>query len=594
MPRGSRRPSKTRVYLLICAFILISLLYACMAYPQPVQEKPDQENETASSPLIVPDLTPISGETLSSYDLGALQFDEGRYNRDDFCSRIFNYQRTSYGSLFIAIENDLAEIENRQEIASKIINLYINLYEKTPIPFSYPVTVYVIPEPENGECLSRGQLVFADPKALEERSFIEDLLGAGTGINEHWIKAGLATLAVGKQPDQDTLSEWYQTTDDLDMTSLFIARFNPVWATADELEIARMSAASLLQFVLEEEQIPADQLIKQLDNGVRTRWLESIGVERVVSYPYDGHFTGFNYSQSEDCNLIVDAENLHFCLNAQPGQAYLDEVSEVEFLIDNTFYGRKALIEYIRSNAPSVSHLMNTSETIQIEVIDFPGPGAVTQVNTIKLKDSAVFYSPLHEMVHTFDWNKALFHKQEYWLLEGSAEYLGTLLPIYQQSEKRAIFEDLNDRELSQGVSYWYDLDEEQLSTAEAWYLAQGGELENEDAIDPRLFVDAVAFATMYRDALGGVRGFPIGAKLEILKPNLNLTGIEGLELSYTQAASFVGWLSDTYSLDRVLDVYVNQAEDGKLDGKRYEELKTEWLADLQTKGQGIPIPEAP
>ncbi len=85
-----------------------------------------------------------------------------------------------------------------------------------------------------------------------------------------------------------------------------------------------------------------------------------------------------------------------------------------------------------------------------------------------------------------------------------------------------------------------------------------------------------------------------MGVKYELLVSGFHYEGQDGMELSYTTAASFIAWLCDTYSLDRVMDVYVNHAEDGMLDGKGYAELKADWLADLIAKGQGIDIPGAP
>ena len=93
----------------------------------------------------------------------------------------------------------------------------------------------------------------------------------------------------------------------------------------------------------------------------------------------------------------------------------------------------------------------------------------------------------------------------------------------------------------------------------------------------------------MYRDAT--YNGLPIGKIYDILKIRKEYESRDGQELSYSQAASFVAWLCDTYSIDRVLDVYVNKAEDGLLDGKSYAELKSAWLADLLSEGQGIDIP---
>jgi hypothetical protein len=201
--------------------------------------------------------------------------------------------------------------------------------------------------------------------------------------------------------------------------------------------------------------------------------------------------------------------------------------------------------------------------------------------------------------VHTFNWGD-IWAFNTLWLNEGFAEYLGKLLPIYHQTAKRCIYEDFNkhfhaeEMNTDPTISSWYFLDAEQFEAAQQWYLANGGQMENEESINPRLYTDAVAFATMYRDAYGGSRGIPIGLKYSVLSPNNNLEGQNGLELSYTQAASFIAWLCDTYTLDRVLDVYVNNAEGGLLDGKTYEELKSEWQDYLISRGEGITIPGQP
>lgn len=497
------------------------------------------------------------------------------------------------------IDSDLVERQDRRELVAKVANLYLDLSGGSPLPMDRPLTVTILSTPNVGECYSTGDLVFVSPDELDSRSFLEDLLGAATGIREYWVLSGLASLALGEQPDLEKLKTWYQNTDDLDMAGLFFARFLESWATEEEREIARMSATSLVQFSLEVENIPPDMLVERVDNGVRTRWLESLGVHRTVTYPYDGYFKGFQYSQTGECELYVKTDNMYFCLNRIPSQEYFDEVSEAEFFIYQAYYGRKALAETLLSEAPSVSHLMNPEETISFEVRELGGRLGYTTGNTITLNKSSVYFDILHEVVHTFDWNSTL-NNDTLWMVEGFAEYLWKLLPLDYQTERRAIFEDLsgrvNEGDASNfpGTSYWYYLDTEQLEAAKAWYLAQGGRLETEESIDPRLFADAVAFATMHRNAHSGARGIPIGEKYDALVPGFRLADQDGMELSYTQASSLIAWLCDTYTLDRVLDVYVNQAEAGQLDGKTYDQLKSDWQADLLAKSEGIGIPGAP
>jgi hypothetical protein len=240
---------------------------------------------------------------------------------------------------------------------------------------------------------------------------------------------------------------------------------------------------------------------------------------------------------------------------------------------------------------------MNADEAITIEVKELEDQLGYTIGNTITINHSSVYYDPLDMIVHTFDWNERLSNNQV-WLSVGFAEYLGKLLPIYPQTAKRCVFEDLSGQihgsdSVAPGTSYCYFLDPEQLEAAKQWYLAQGGRMETEEVVDPRLFTDAVAFATIYRDA-NGQRTVPMGIKFKARNPDFNPEGQEGLELSYTSAASFVAWMCDKYSLDLVLDVYVNHAENGLLDGKSYSELKSEWIADLRAKGAGIPVPGEP
>ena len=583
------------IYQLLIVCLISVLLPACLAQLQPPQVEPSPVVGPASTPEIIIEPTQTSLPALAPFDGSALRFVEGRYKRDAYCSRIFDYHQTAYGQLTIVIADNLVETPDRQELAIQVIKHFTDLYNETPVPMSRPLSVVILSNPKVGDCYSRDHLVFVAPDELASQAFFEELLGAATGIHEYWVRVGLTALALKEQPDREALKTWYQNTSDLDMAGLFIARFQEDWATEEEREIAYISATSLVQYALEVEHIQPDRLVEQVNNLVRTRWLESLGVKRKVTYPYDGRFAGFNYSQSSDCALVVQAENMNFCLNRIPDQPYFDEISEAEFLIDYAYYGRKVLSEYVMAEAPSVNHLMDPEETINFEVMDLRDRLGYTRNNTITINQSSVYYDPLHEIVHTFEWNTYKVRSM-LWLTEGFAEYLGKLLPIYPQTTKRCVFEDLSGRLIGGDTeyaeySYWYRLDPEQFKAAKAWYLAQGGEMENEESVDPRLYTDAVAYATMFRGALDGARGTPIGVKYENLHPSLNLGEQDGLELSYTQSASFAAWLSDTYSLDRVLNVYINGSEDGLLDGKSYAELKSAWLGDLRSKGQGIDIP---
>ena len=580
---------------LICATLTIALLLpilsSCTTQSTPSQTEPIPSEAPSATLPASPTAAPSLSPTLPPTEDTTAQFITGTHPRDEYCSRVFDFHQMTFEPLTIIIADNLIEPVEPQELVDQVISRFDSLSKNSLVALSEPAKVTVLSTPEVGECYSTGNLVFVAPDSLDSRTFAEDLLGATAGINEYWIRSGLVSLALGEQPDQTKLQNWYLSTDDLDMAGLFYARFIEGWATEEEQEIARMSAASLVQYALEVEKIQPGKLEEQVNNDVRTRWLESLGVDRTVTYPYDGLFTGFLYNQKTDCQLLVKADTMDFCLNRIPHEGFFDEVSEAEFLIYDAYYGRQALVDYILSEAPSVQQLMNPNETISIVIEDLGNKVGCAYGNSILLNHAAVYYSPLHEIVHTFDWNAAIYDSAA-WMGEGFAEYLGTLLPIYPQTAKRRVFDELSGRlnglvvNSIPGISYWYGLDAEQLEAAKQWYLAQGGRMESEEVVNPRLFTDAVAFATIYRDSYGGL-GLP-------MEKYLHPTGQEGLELSYTSAASFVAWMCDKYSLDRVLDVYVNHAENGLLDGKSYSELKSEWISDLRAKGAGIPVPGEP
>jgi len=566
--------------LLILIFFGIGLL-SCSS----ITVHNENTDHLSSAPTTLPDY--------DDWEQSALA--EGKYARSDFCPTSFSYQYRSLGLLTVAIGNNISEAAEVDEIFYKIFQQYNQLISSSPAAFQIPITIFVIPDSTIENCVSNNTTVFTSPGRLDAIALTENIIGASTGISEYWVKVGLAYIASGEEVDYQVLKNWYQQTEDLDILGLFIARFMTDWVSQEEVNIARMTAASLVEYCSVNENIPIESVGGEFNNDLRNRWLSSLGVQRSVDYVYDGFYKSFQFSQNEDCSIVAQSEVVYFCLNKLEEQPYFDEVGDAEDLIYRAYTGYQVLTDYLTTNAPSIDHLTIPDGRITIEVTRLDVLLGYTEGNTIRIQNSAVLFDVLHEIVHTYKWNRELLFTNDNLLLaEGFAEYLGKLLPIYEQSIKKAIWEDINGRESNPGISYWYFLDKEQLGTAKEWYLQQGGIMENEDSIDPRLFTDAIAYATMYRNAYGGSMGLPIDEKYERLSPNFNLSEMDGLELNYTQAASYVAWLCDTYSLDAVMAKYVNNDERTALEGKDFEELKLEWMTDLQTKGAGIHIPDSP
>jgi hypothetical protein len=501
--------------------------------------------------------------------------------------------------LTVAISDQISDLEVVEEIYQAVFEGYDQLKTNTLVKFDRQVMVFAIPDVFLGKCTPYTGVVFISPENLDSVKFKELLIGASTGINEPWVRAGLAYLASGDKVDDQVLKNWYQETQDLNILGLFVARFMEDWATPEEVEIARMTAASLIQYGTENEGIAIEALGSSINNDIRNRWLASIGVERTVDYAYDGFYEKFDdISHTSDCSLILKSETINFCLNrlAETPFPFFDEVHEAEAFAYRVYTTRQTVDEYLLINAPSISDQLYSDEKITIEVRPLEVSLGLIEGNIIKVHNYGIPYYVSSMMIMTYDWYDDLFFNNNAGLLlqYGFSEYLGHLLPIYEQTRKRIVWEDIQGLESSPGISFWYFLDEEQLETAKAWYLKQDGSLEDEDDIDMRLFTDAIAYATIDRIAYGGPLGMSIGVRAQHFNPGLDLSEMDGLEMTYTQAASYVAWLCDTYSIDTVMDTYVNDDSSTALGSMDYETLKGAWLDDLKTRGEGIPIPDSP
>jgi hypothetical protein len=566
-----------RAHLQTHLILAVGLIFvgAIISSCAPTTALPEITDQLTQAPE--PTLAPTELPDYAAWEKTVLE--EGNYGRDDFCPVSFSYKSRSLGSLTVAIANNISEI-SVDEIYDQVFNIYNQLRQNYPIDFQNQITIYVIPDSNIENCTSHDDVVYTSPGSLDSFVLSEDIIGISTGVSEQWVKAGLAYIVSGEEIDTQSLKNWYQKTEDLDILGLFVVRFMEDWVSPEEVNIARMTAASLINYCFENEKLTVESLGEKMNNDIRNRWLSSMGVERTVDYPYDGLYEPFVFSQSDDCSLLLESEIMNFCLNRllETPYPFFDEVREAEDLIYRAYTGYQALTDYLLINAPSISHLINSEETITIEVKKLDVMLGYTRGNTISIHNSAVLFDVLHEIVHTYDWNEKLNTVNHNLLLtEGFAEYLGKLLPIYEQTVKKAIWDDLNGSEWRPGISAWYCLDEEQLVAAKDWYLQQGGSLADESAIDPRLFYDAIAFATMHRNAHDGPLGISIEEKYSRLTGrDYYRSDMEGLELSYTQAASYVAWLCDTYSMDAVMDKYVNNAEGTALEGKDFETLKAE------------------
>jgi hypothetical protein len=158
-------------------------------------------------------------------------------------------------------------------------------------------------------------------------------------LKYEWSGYGLNAYISGDKADESMLKDYYLNHDSLDCLELLPTRFIEEWNTQFELDIVKNSAISLTKFVLEEYDI---QKLNQVDNDIRTKWLEHIGVNKEYQYSY-GDIGNYSYSKDASNLLVVDSGRNIYNLKKISG---LTECSDD---VEKLLYFTEKEIQYINS-----------------------------------------------------------------------------------------------------------------------------------------------------------------------------------------------------------------------------------------------------
>jgi hypothetical protein len=386
---------------------------------------------------------------------------------------------------------------------------------------------------------------------------------------KQWQISAFYLNAAGAIADNGLLREYYQSAEDLKLLRLFCTRFHESLNTGEELYIARQTALSLYNFASGRE----------MNDGVKTEWLRSIGVEREYVDPYDGYLDRFTVTGFDP--LQVSCENAIYVLEANSfriPEFGSDTAERVELFLYRDAFGREFINSWLNENAgESISFIeFPRTRTRYRNDGDLEMSYSRADTNVIRLKDTS---DHLHRYVYLLMWTRGRWS----WSDDGFAEYIAEIVMPFSYSR------DFYERGVSEVGFERLFFSEEQSKTAGSlaleryFYFTGNSEIL---PLDMRAFYDAHA-AVMQSELGDTLREEGVGTWLTPLNEIYRMWRPEyllnpGNVLSLAEAASFIAYLVDAYSFETALMISGQANPDyAAVFGKDYEELYGDWVAYL-------------
>jgi len=191
----------------------------------------------------------------------------------------------------------------------------------------------------------------------------------------------------------------------------------------------------------------------------------------------------------------------------------------------------------------------------------------------ITLRDASTH---LHEYLHII-----LTRHGERWQVEGINEYLA-IFTYPNTYMKELLTETIKDHGFDAAFFLGEGLEEYEAIIKERYARYTGG--DETAPLDMRSIYDATSFA-LYNDETGIFRECDLAMTTPLNQTpffNQKHKDCAGNDLSYTEAASFIAYLVDTYSAEVTLNLLRNSCTDlADVFGKDYETLYNDWITFL-------------
>lgn len=499
-----------------------------------------------------------TGESIPISSPFTVQFEAKTIARDENYSRTFKAMYGQANKFNIGVLQGLYLDNDLQSVVDKIIG-DVELIEWTLGISANQFNIYVLDETIPGQPAAVSGNVYCTKDDLYTGLYRVALVEACLGISQQWQAYGIEGIVFSREIDVSELTKFYTDNEDMGVLGLFGTRFMSEWNTKSDLEIAKKTAVSLTEFILENYNY--ETLVCGATQQIKNEWLKSIGVDRTFAYEYADVLRDAKVSKQDETLVFIITQYASYNLTKIDGQ--LETSKDIEKFLYRDIAGLNVILEYIKDNAPFNYERLN---------LDAFRIGSLYDESKSRIDDepksfkglSSHLYSAIHALLPS---------SASRWQNIGVAEYLSRVI-YYDSYERERIFNVFNWH-AGKVESGELDINDNEYTILK-YYLEHGGGWKTVDDIDMRLYGDACSYGAMHqKDFKCKWTVTPIYIRFSASDK------IEGNELSQAQAFSFTTYLIDKFSLEVFLDFCKEDAVFDKVFGQSYESLKEQWLEYL-------------
>lgn len=520
---------KRKVTFIFILLIIISLISSCLFSPQNT-----------------------SKETV---------FNKQTYQRTEYYNRTFTMQYADTHNYGIGFEENSCSTDEMQIVVNSF-NGYVDTIKdkiEEEAYFNF-FNVYIINEASIDGIYSFTNNIFCRISDLETEDFKIALIKTCLSISEPWISYGLYSLVFDKSINTNNLFDYYTSSDDISILGLFGAHFYSEFNSDIDTNIARDTAASLTEYVF--SKYGYNILLHSVTDEIKQSWLNNIGVNKEFHYDYGDLLDNFCFSKSKEYPIIIVSSDANYNISTNNDQ--LTSSKDIEEFIYEDIIGRHYILDFLTTNTKQNSNMLNSNIFITYYINDFPYNNS-SERGEIELNNISAH---LHESVHT------MIRPQKVWIFEGLADYLSMV--IYQpRSLKEAVYSLFNS--INQQYTDGMITDKDSRYLVLDYYTKVGGNFDTIEGIDLIKYCDASAFINLSTPYGGPSEKNSIYEIHNISEHNI----IDGDELSYKQACSFISYILSEYSLDTLLEYSKSGSGFEEVFGNSYEEIKSNWIESI-------------
>lgn len=415
---------------------------------------------------------------------------------------------------------------------------------------------------------------------FENKEYFPALVSSYYGCKEAWISYGISELMINNSIDKSSLTAYYSMDGSMNTLGLFGGRFLEFFCSNEEVDRAKNTAASLVDYII--NTYGPEELLHLLQNPLKEKevlgidyitlkndWLSSINVNKTYQYPYEGEFIGLQFTSSNKYPVIIKTDSMTYNFPEDSKSIGIIEsgIDEIEAFFHYALDGQERLEEYLDDNVQNANNDIDLSQKITcIFTSKVSMSFADARTGTVSFIGDNAY---LHELVHLYI---PIRDEKNIWIYEGISEYLGRIII----SDLWRYYVHYNWQESLSTPKDSDDIYSESIKKFKSVYEAKGGSLRSMDLISPRLYYDIESLLTITGEGKYNSGAPTMGEAY----PNIQLK--QGKDLTYPQSGSLVAYLVDQYSLDDVIAVCGDYASFEETFGKTFDQIVDEWTVFLK------------